>query len=209
MASTIAQSSSQTTTSRSGCALVEIANGWEVGALVDHLVAASDRSEAGKDDRLRDGHVLVHDGRVGRCPDDPADLIADRHGQLPPTLGPGADSTLTPRAGVLGDAILDLRGHCPKRMVDQVGGVLEDRELGSVVEQRAHHRQPSRAERATVCSDHVRGTVPQARPNVSTSQQSRPTGLSAVPAGYRRFGCPDDDAPSCRPPPCITSRPAA
>ncbi len=45
---------------------------------------------------------------------------------------------LLPHARVLGEALLGLRRHRGERVVDQVRRVLEDRELGAVVEKLAH-----------------------------------------------------------------------
>ncbi len=121
-----------------GVCLVQVADGREVPLLVDDPPALTLELEARDDDRLRDGHVLVHRGRTGRAADDPADLVADRQRHLPPALTPGADSTLLPHARVLEEARLGCRRHRPERVVDQVRRVLEDRELGAVVGELLH-----------------------------------------------------------------------
>ena len=126
--------------------LVEVAHRREVPPLVDDAVAAGvDREEAREDDGLGDRDVLVHHGRSGRRPDDPADLVADRHRHRPPALAPRADPALAPHPRVLGEPLLRLPRHRRERVVDQVGRVLEDRKLGAVVEQVAHAGHPSRA----------------------------------------------------------------
>jgi hypothetical protein len=125
-----------------GLCLVQVADGREVRALVDDAVAARvDREEAAEHDRLRDGDVLVHHRRARRPPDDPADLVADHHRRLPPALAPGADPSLAPHARVVRQTLLRAARHRGQRVVDQVRRVLEDRELGPVVEERAHEQQ--------------------------------------------------------------------
>ena len=119
--------------------LVEVAHRREVLALVDDPVATRvGGQEAREDDRLRDGDVLVHHGRAGRSADDPADLVADRHRRGPPALAPRADPALGPHRRVLREAVRRPPRHRRQRVVDQVRRVLEDRELGPVVEQLAH-----------------------------------------------------------------------
>ena len=150
--------------------LVEVAHGREVAALVDDPVPLRRGLEAGEDDRLGDRDVLVHHRRAGGRADDAADLVADRQRHLPPALAPGADPTLAPRARVLGEPLLRLRRHRAERVVDQVGRVLEDRELGAVVEQLAHQPQSARKRLAQAVTTtngregHVPGTVPRTRP---------------------------------------------
>ena len=121
--------------------LVEVAHRREVAALVDDAVPRRARLEAGADHSFGDRHVLVHHGRAGRRPDDPAYLVADPQWQLPPALSPGPDPALSPGASVLRQPLLRSRRHRAERVVDQVRGVLEDRELGAVVEQLAHAAQ--------------------------------------------------------------------
>ena len=137
--------------------LVEVAHGREVAALVDDPVPLRCRLEAGEDDGLRDRDVLVHHGRAGRRADDPADLVADRHRQLPPAFAPGPDPPFAPGSGVFCEALFRPPRHRSERVVDQVRRPLENRELGAVVEQRAHRRQSARR---TVREGRVPGTVP-------------------------------------------------
>ena len=118
--------------------LVEVAHRGEVAPLVDDPVPLRRRPEAGEDDRLSDGDVLVHHGRALGRADDPADLVADGERQVPPAFPPRPDPALAPRARVLGEPGLRAPRHRPERVVDQVGGLLEDRELGAVVEELAH-----------------------------------------------------------------------
>ena len=80
-------------------------------------------------------------------------------GSVPPALAPGPDPALAPGARVLGDALLRRRGHRAERVVDQVRRVLEDRELGAVVEQLAHRRSLPESERARAVTS--RGTCPR------------------------------------------------
>ena len=126
--------------------LVEVAHRREVPALVDDAVPRRvDREERREHDRLGDGDVLVHHGRAGGAADDAADLVADRHRHRPPALAPRADPALLPHPRVLGEPILRLRRHRRQRVVDQVRRVLEDRELGAVVEEVAHRAEPTPA----------------------------------------------------------------
>ena len=141
-----------------GLRLVEVAHRGEVAALVDDAVPLRRRPEAGEDDGFRDRDVLVHHRRARRRADDPADLVADGHRQLPPAFAPGADATLAPGAGVLGEPLLDRRRHRAQRVVDQVRRLLEDRELGAVVEELAHARES--ATKRGVREGRVPGTVP-------------------------------------------------
>ena len=114
--------------------LVEVADGREVATLVDDAVASGiDRTEARERDRLGDSHVLVHHRRSRGGADDTADLVADRPRRLPPTLRPGADPALLPHAAELGQTLRRLPRHRAERVADEVGRVLEDRKLASVV----------------------------------------------------------------------------
>ena len=159
--------------------LVEVADGREVPALVDDPVPLRSGLEAGEDDGLGDRDVLVHHGRARRCADDAADLVSDRQRHLPPALAPGADSALAPRPCVLGEPLFHLRRHRRERVVDQVGRVLEDRELGAVVEQVAHHRSlpesglRKRSSTANGREGRVPGTVPRTRPFAAVSLGER------------------------------------
>ena len=151
-----------------GLGLVEVAHGREVAPLVDDAVALGGRAEARQDDRLRDRDVLVHHRRAGRRADDAADLVADGQRQVPPPLPPRPDAALAPGAGVLRESLLCGGGHRPERVIDQVRRVLEDREPGAVLEQRAHGRslrsaQLSRFRRPSACWFHgTRCVVPAA-----------------------------------------------
>ena len=72
--------------------LLEIADRGEVLLLVDDPVPFASQVEAGEDDCLGDGHVLVHDRGSRRRAHQPADLVADGERELPPALAPGADA---------------------------------------------------------------------------------------------------------------------
>ena len=128
-----------------GLRLVEVADGREVRALVDHAVPAGiDRPEARERDRLGDGHVLLHDGRPRRRPHDAPDLVADPQRRGPPALRPGADPALGPHARELGETLCRLSRHRPERMAREVRRMLENRELGAVVEEVAHEPESAR-----------------------------------------------------------------
>ena len=160
--------------------LVEVAHRREVPPLVDDAVPTGvDRKEAREDDGLGDRDVLVHHRRPGRRPDDPADLVADRHRHRPPALAPRADAALAPHPRVLGESLLRLPRHRRQRVVDQVGRVLEDRELGAVVEQVAHagHLRARSRLRPRRSSPALRG---------SSSPTPRPRRSSSRPASRRR-----------------------
>ena len=73
---------------------------------------------------------------------DPAELVADRDGHVPPALAPGADPALAPHARVLEQPLLGRRGHRRERVVDQIRAVTEDREAVAVGEQVVHAREP-------------------------------------------------------------------
>ena len=118
--------------------LVEVANRREVALLVDDPAALPFESEAREHDRFGQRHVLVHGDGLRSSPDQPPDLLADGQRQLPPTLFPGADAARVPGPRVLGEALLDGRGHGAQRVVDQVGRLREDRESVAVLEQVAH-----------------------------------------------------------------------
>jgi hypothetical protein len=62
---------------RSALGLVEVAHRGEVALLVDDPPTRPLEVEARGDDRLGDGHVLVHRDRAWRRADQPADLVAD------------------------------------------------------------------------------------------------------------------------------------
>ena len=122
-----------------GLGLVQVAHRREVGALVDDAVSRGiDRPEAREHDRLGNRNVLLHHRRSGRCADDPPDLVADPHRRRPPPLGPGADPTLGPHPGELGQQLGRTSRHRPERVAREVRRALEDRELGAVVEKLAH-----------------------------------------------------------------------
>ncbi len=121
--------------------LVEVAHRGEVPALVDDAVPGRlGREETAEHDRLGDRDVLMHHGRPGRRADDPPDLVADGHRCRPPALAPGADPPLAPHARVFGEPLLGPARHRRERVVDEVRGVLEDRELGAIVEELPHRR---------------------------------------------------------------------
>ena len=141
-----------------GLSLEEVAHGGKVRAFVDDAISVRPGAEAREHDRLRDRDVLVHHRRAGRRADNAADLIADRHWHLPPALAPGADPAVSPRARVLRHPVLNLRGHRAERVVDQVGRLREDRELGAVVEQLAHAGESAGAS-APRKDDRPRGTA--------------------------------------------------
>ena len=115
-----------------GLRLVDVAHRGEVALLEDYLVARRLEPEAGEDDRLGDGHVLVHDRRAGRRTDDAADLVADGDRHRPPALAPGADPARRPDPRVLGDAVGGRGRHRAERVVDQIRRLGEDREALAV-----------------------------------------------------------------------------
>ena len=116
-----------------GLRLVQVAHRGEVRRLVDDPVALAGRREAGEDDRLCDGHVLVHDDRARGRAEDPPELVADGDRHLPPALGPGPDAALPPGARVLAKVVLGRRRHGGKRVVDEVRAGLEDREAVAIL----------------------------------------------------------------------------
>jgi hypothetical protein len=124
--------------------LEHVANRREVLALVDDSAPLAGLLEAREDDRLGNGHVLVHAHRPRRRADDAADLVTDRERCRPPPLAPRADPALGPRARVLAHPLLDRSGHRSERVVDQVRRVLEDRKAIAVIEQVAHRNTNSR-----------------------------------------------------------------
>ena len=118
-----------------GLRLVQVADGREVGALVDDAVPRRiDRSEARERDRLGDRDVLLHHRRSGGRTDDPPDLVADAHRRRPPALRPRADPALRPHPRELGEQLRRAPRHRPERVAREVRRRLEDRELGAVVE---------------------------------------------------------------------------
>ena len=122
-----------------GLRLVQVADGREVAALVDHAVPTGiERPEAGERDRLRDGDVLVHDGRPRRGADDASDLVAHRPRRRPPALRPRPDPALGPHARELVQALGRTARHRPERVAHEVRRGLEDRELVAVLPELAH-----------------------------------------------------------------------
>ena len=121
--------------------LVEVAHGGEVRLLVHDPVPLTRPRKAREDDRLGDGHVLVHHDRAGRRAEDPAELVAHRDRHLPPTVRPRADAALAPGAGVLEEIVLGRGGHRRKRVVDQVRAGIEDREAVAVLGGVDHSRE--------------------------------------------------------------------
>ena len=113
--------------------LVEVANGREVRLLVDDPVPLARTREAGEDDRLGDGHVLVHDDGARQRAEDPPELVADRDRHVPPPLGPGPDAALAPCARVFAEVVLRRRGHRGERVVDEVRAGVEDREAAAIL----------------------------------------------------------------------------
>ena len=122
--------------------LVEVAHGGEVArARRRSCCARVDREERREHDGLGDGDVLVHHRRAGAPPMmrptwSPT-VIGIVHQPSPHERMPA----LLPRARVLGEPLLRLRRHRGERVVDQVRRVLEDRELGAVVEEVAHREK--------------------------------------------------------------------
>ena len=57
----------------------------------------------------------------------------------PPFLFPGANAARVPHVGVLAKSIFDAAGHRPQRVADQVGGAVENRELGTVAQKLVSH----------------------------------------------------------------------
>ncbi len=126
-----------------GLRLVEVAHRREVRLLVDDAVPLARPCEAGKDDRLRHRHVLMHHDRAGRCTEDPAELVADRDRHLPPAFPPGPDAALAPGARVLAEVVLGRRRHRRERVVDEVGARGEDREPVAIPGRIDHGCAPS------------------------------------------------------------------
>ena len=119
-----------------GLRLVQVADGREVRALVDDAIPRGiDGPEARERDRLRDRDVLLHHRRARRRADDAPDLVADRHRRGPPALRPRANPALRPHPRELGEPLGRLPRHRPERVAREVRRMLEDRELGAVVEQ--------------------------------------------------------------------------
>jgi hypothetical protein len=108
--------------------LLDVADRGEEPLLEDDPVPRAAEVEAREDDRLGDRDVLVHHRRPGRRADDPADLVADGDGRLPPALAPSADPARRPLVGVAAEAVGRLGGHRPERVVDEVRRLGEDRE---------------------------------------------------------------------------------
>ena len=122
-----------------GLRLVQVAHGREVRALVDDAIPRRvDGPEARERNRLRDRDVLLHDGRPRGRTDDAPDLIADAHRRGPPPFGPGADPALGPHPRELGEKLGRAPRHRPERVAREVRRMLENRELGAVVEKVAH-----------------------------------------------------------------------
>ena len=115
--------------------LLEVPDRREVLLLVHDPPPLSAQVEAREDDRLGDGHVLVHHRRARRRADQARDLVADGDRQLPPALAPGPDAARVPRVRVLGQAALGLGGHRAQRVADQIRRLREDREALAVVGQ--------------------------------------------------------------------------
>ena len=113
---------------RAGLRLEQVAHRGKLALDVDDPIPRRLQPEAGEDDHHRDGHVLVHARRAGAGADDPADLVADGERHVPPALAPRADAALLPHARVLGEVVLGRSRHRGQRVVDQVGGVGQDRE---------------------------------------------------------------------------------
>ena len=159
-----------------GLRLVQVAHGREVPALVDDAVARRvDRPEARERDRLGDRDVLVHHSRARRRADDPPDLVSDRHRHRPPALGPGADPTLRPHARELGEALRHPPRHRAQRVAGQVGRMLENRELGAIVEEVAHEPESARDGRLGRClrRDVPADVPPLSRPRADASRGAR------------------------------------
>ena len=151
--------------------LVEVAHRGEVAALVDDPVPLRCRPEAGEDDGFRDRHVLMHHRRACRRADDPADLVADCQRQFPPAFPPRPDPALAPGARVLRQPVLGPSRHRSERVIDQIGRLLEDRELGAVVEERSHQAPVCTT---SVCEGRVPGTVPGSCPFTTVSREQTP-----------------------------------
>ena len=114
--------------------LVEVAHGREVALLVDDPAALTLEAEAGENDGLGQRDVLVHRDASGRRADQPGNLVADGHRQLPPAFLPGPDAARPPRSRVVEQALLGRRRHRAERVADQVGRLREDREAVAVDE---------------------------------------------------------------------------
>ena len=81
--------------------VVDVVVRGEVEAVGDELVARAAPVEAGGDDGLADGDVLVHDDAAFGRADDGADEVAAGDGHVPPAFFPGADAAGGPGVGEL------------------------------------------------------------------------------------------------------------
>ena len=108
--------------------LLDVAHRREQTLLEDDPVSRRLQVEAREDDRLGNGHVLVHDRRARRRADDPADEVADAKHRVPPAFPPRARAARPPLGRELRQAPLRLGRHRAERVVDQVRRRLEDRE---------------------------------------------------------------------------------
>ena len=130
-----------------GLRLVEVPHRREVAALVDDPVA---RPVGGrKHERTTASAIATFwcitvepGGAPTMRPTWSPTVIGISHQPSPQARMPA----LAPRAGVLGEPLLRRGGIGAERVVDQVRRVLEDRELGAVLEQLAHG-QPTAAAR--------------------------------------------------------------
>ncbi len=117
----------------------EVHHRREVQVGVNDLVAFAAEVEAGGDDGLNHGDVLMAGNRSGGGVHQGANLVADLGRQHPPLFLPGADAALRPCAGVGEHGVEDAAGHGAQGVGDQVGGAIEDGELGAVAEKLVLH----------------------------------------------------------------------
>src|SRR6185369_895790 len=101
----------------------------------DLLRAFAREIEAGSDDCLTRGDVLMRgNGRVRRvhqC----ANFVAHLSGEHPPTLFPGTNSARRPGFGVVVHGVVNTARHSAQRVTNQVSGAVEDGKLWAVMQQ--------------------------------------------------------------------------
>src|SRR5436190_2061886 len=90
---------------------INIHDGRKVQFRINDLVSFWSRLETGKDQRLADGNVLMHDNASGRRANNSADFAAHRNRHVPPALSPRAHSTRRPCFSVFLESRVSLTGH--------------------------------------------------------------------------------------------------
>ncbi len=129
----------------------------KIEILQHDAVARAVVAEAGRDDRLRDGRVLVHRDGVGRRTQQRREQVAGLAAHLPPAFMPRLHASPVPLVGKRRQILARASRHRAERMTDEIRAGLDDREFGAPLEERIHRVRKSNS------SSQAQGERPKAQ----------------------------------------------